>query len=636
MTLHSCKKLAQTSLLIFVSASLLASCNNKNNATTEDAASADQSQAVLEADTSKESTIQRNRNQNNTTLPFFGELHVHSRNSPDAFITGVRVTPEDAYRYGRGESIDHISGVKIQNREPLDFMAVTDHAEYMGILPALSDADSPLANTWFSKEARSGDRQRYQDATMQVLMTLSSTPPKPIEELVAPEVTGPIWQSYITLADAFYEPGVFTTFVAYEWTLIPDAQNLHRNIIFAGTDVPALPFSAFDSDKPEELWQWLDETRKNGSDVIAIPHNSNVSDGMMFQLKDSWGNEFTQEYAELRMRNEPIVEVSQIKGTSETHPILSPGDEWADFEILQELLGGARVGKISGSYVREAYLNGLKFQADKGFNPYQFGLIAASDSHNASVPVEEDNYTGKIGLDATAEKRRGGSFINSKHAKYGASGLTGVWAEENTREAIFAAMRRKEVFATSGPKISVRLFAGDYPDSVSASGLDSQTLYANGIAMGNTINSTQLSNAAPRLYIWAGQDSNSAKLQRLQIIKGWYNGEELQEQVFDVACGDGSQPDPTTHRCQASTASVDLSDCSIKDDNGSAQLAAIWDDPSFNAKQQSFYYARVLENPSCRWTSWDALRNEWPLDDEVPSTLQERAWSSPLWYQAAR
>lgn len=622
------KNISTTALLISII--LLISCDAKSPATSTE----DKSAAQV-----KPSSTITNKSSSTNTLPFFGELHIHSRNSPDAFITGVRSTPEDAYRYGRGEAIEHISGVKIQNKTALDFMAVTDHAEYLGILPSLSDADSPLANTWFSKEARSGDKERYHNATMQILMTLGSTPPKPIPEMVAPEITGPIWQSYITLADAFYEPGVFTTFVAYEWTLIPDQQNLHRNIIFEGTDVPALPFSSFDSDKPEELWQWLDDTRKNGSDVLAIPHNSNVSDGMMFQLKDSWGNEFTKEYAEQRMRNEPIVEVSQIKGTSETHPILSPGDEWADFEILEELLGGVRQGKISGSYVREAYLNGLKFQQEKGFNPYQFGLLAASDSHNSSVPVEEDNYTGKIGLDATAQKRRGGSFINSQHAKYGAAGLTGVWAEENTRESIFGALQRKEVFATSGPKISIRLFAGHYPDSVPSSGLSGDSLYANGITMGNNITNKQLHNGVPRFYVWAGQDTASHKLQRLQIIKGWYDGKTLEEKVFDVACGDGTAVDIKTHRCSDSTASVDLSDCSIQNDgqnkNGSAQLVSIWDDPSFDASQQAFYYARVLENPSCRWTTWDALRNGWELPEDVPATLQERAWSSPLWYQAA-
>ena len=353
----------------------------------------------------------------------------------------------------------------------------------------------------------------------------------------------------------------------------------------------------------------------------------------MFALADSWGNPITQQYAELRMRNEPLVEMSQIKGTSETHPTLSPNDEWADFEILEELLGGQRIGKISGSYVREAYLNGLALQQEKGFNPFQFGMMAASDSHNASVPVEEDNYTGKIGVDATAESRRGGSFINTQSSLYGASGLAGVWAHENTRPALFDAMRRKEVFATSGPKIAIRLFAGDYPDSVSVSGLASQTLYHRGVAMGNSVGPERLINNRLRLYVWAVKDQQGHNLERLQIIKGWYEDGELKEKVFDVACSDGTAPHPNTHRCPNSSATVDLSDCSVELNKGNRQLATVWQDPNFDQAQAAFYYARVLENPSCRWTTWDALRNDWPLLDTVPATIQERAWSSPIWYQ---
>lgn len=569
------------------------------------------------------------------TLPFFGELHVHSENSPDAYITGVRSTPEDAYRYAKGEAIAHISGQSIQNKAPIDFMAVTDHAEYLGILPALSDPNGPLAETWYGREALSGDHQRYQAATLKILYSLSGSPPKAIEEVSSPEITAPIWKSYVELAEKYNEPGIFTTFVAYEWTLIPNAQNLHRNIIFKGTEVPALPFSAFDSDKPEELWQWMEKIRQSGSDVLAIPHNSNVSDGLMFSLLDSWGKPIDQAYAKLRMRNEPIVEVSQIKGTSETHPILSPNDEWANFEILEELLGGERKGKINGSYVREAYLNGIKLEQEEGFNPFQFGMIAASDSHNSSVPVEEDNYSGKIGTDATAEQRRGGSFINTESSRYGAAGLAGVWAIENTRNELFDAMQRKEVFATSGPKIAIRLFAGDFPQSIPTTGLTSEQLYTQGVAMGGSINQKQLVDGQLTLYAWAGKDSNSYPLQRLQIIKGWYDQETLQEQVFDVACSDGLAPDPTNFRCADNMASVNLEDCSVNNGNiknNSAQLATVWRDPTFNPDERAFYYARVLENPSCRWTTFDALRNNWKRLKSVPATLQERAWSSPIWY----
>lgn len=621
--------------VIIGSVFFLTSCdkNSKADLALENTSAGITSNAQTDSTTRSTHIASENITDHPTTLPFFGELHVHSSNSPDAYITGVRSSPEDAYRYAKGQSINHISGVKIKNRAPLDFMAVTDHAEYMGILPALSKANGPLAKTWYGREMLSGDPNRYKIATQKILYSLNGTPPRAIEEITTEAITSPIWKSYVELAEKYNEPGVFTTFVGYEWTLIPNAQNLHRNIIFKGTDVPALPFSAFDSDKPEELWQWMEQARANGSDVLAIPHNSNVSDGTMFALTDSWGNPITDQYAELRMRNEPLVEMSQIKGTSETHPTLSPNDEWADFEILEELLGGQRIGKISGSYVREAYLNGLALQQEKGFNPFQFGMMAASDSHNASVPVEEDNYTGKIGVDATAESRRGGSFINTQNSLYGASGLAGVWAHENTRPALFDAMRRKEVFATSGPKIAIRLFAGDYPDSVSASGLASQELYNQGIAMGNSVGPERLINNRLRLYVWAVKDQQGHNLERLQIIKGWYEYGELKEKVFDVACSDGTVPNPNTHRCPGRSATVDLSDCSVELNKGNRQLATVWQDPNFEQAQAAFYYARVLENPSCRWTTWDALRNDWPLLDTVPATIQERAWSSPIWYQ---
>tara|TARA_B100000767_G_scaffold258228_1_gene266741 strand:+ start:5995 stop:8013 length:2019 start_codon:yes stop_codon:yes gene_type:complete len=630
-------KLRNTVTLAVIAGSVcaLSSCDNNTS---------DKSQMTLPTQKSELTTADTKANPQSTdsypttnidhyaTLPFFGELHVHSSNSPDAYITGVRSSPEDAYRYAKGQSINHISGIKISNRSPLDFMAVTDHAEYMGILPALSNPTGPLANTWYGKEILSGDPVRYQKATQKILFSLSGTPPKAIAEITAESITSPIWQGYVELAEKYNEPGVFTTFVGYEWTLIPNSQNLHRNIIFKGTDVPALPFSAFDSDKPEALWQWMEQARANGSDVLAIPHNSNVSDGTMFALNDSWGNPISEQYAKLRMRNEPLVEMSQIKGTSETHPSLSPNDEWADFEILQELLGGQRIGKISGSYVREAYLNGLALQQEKGFNPFQFGMLAASDSHNASVPVEEDNYTGKLGVDATAESRRGGSFINSQSSLYGASGLAGVWAHENSRSALFEAMQRKEVFATSGPKMAIRLFAGNYPKTIKATGLPSQELYLKGVAMGNVVNSEHLVENNLPLYVWALKDKDGHNLQRLQIVKGWYDKGELNEAVFDVACSDGLSPNPNTHRCPNNNAGVDLTNCSVEKNKGNTQLATVWRDPSFNKDQAIFYYARVLENPSCRWTTWDALRNDWPLLDNVPATIQERAWSSPLWY----
>ena len=563
---------------------------------------------------------------------YFGELHIHTQNSFDAYTMGVRATPENAYRYARGEAIDHVSGQKIQNQQPLDFIAITDHAEYLGILPTLVDPQGPLSGTAIAKEILSGDRDRARAAMKKIVYSISSNPPVALDGLMPAEIRKPLWQSYITLADQFYEPGVFTTLVGFEWTLIPDGKNLHRNVIFRGTDVPALPFSAFDSDKPEELWQWLDEARANGSDVLAIPHNSNISDGLMFQLVDSWGKPIDKAYADARMRNEPLVEITQIKGTSETHPGLSPNDEWANFEIMGELLGASVDGKINGSYVREAYLKGLKLAATDGFNPYQFGLIGASDSHNSSVPVEEDNYTGKIGhTDGTPEARLGGSALVTSGLKYSASGLTGVWAKSNTREGIFDALKNKEVFATSGPRMSVLLFAGDFTDALTPKNLSLEALYAQGKPMGSEM---KASKQAPSFYAWASRDANNAPLQRLQIIKGWVGDDGImQERVFDIACSDNQMPDPMTHRCPDNGAKLDMQTCDIDETTGAQQLVSVWQDPTHTAGEHAFYYARVLENPTCRWSSWDALRNNWPLPKSVPATLQERAWSSPIWFK---
>ena len=541
----------------------------------------------------------------------FGELHVHSRNSFDAFTFGVRQPPADAYRYARGEEIDHISGERIRISRPLDFMAVTDHAEYMGLIPLLHEPGGPLAQTRLAREILSGDRKRAGMALREVIMTIGGNPPEPVPELNAPELRAGVWQQYVELADRFYEPGLFTTLVAFEWTASPDASNLHRNVLFRSNRVPPLPFSSFDSPRPEDLWAWLDEARERGIEGMAIPHNSNVSNGLMFPLEDSWGRPVDLAWAQQRIRNEPIVEMTQIKGTSETHPSLSPTDEWADFEILNTLLGGSGPSEPAGSYVRDAYLRGLRLEVELGSDPYRFGMIGATDSHNASVPAEEHNYTGKIGrADGTAEARLGGSLISPKNLRYGASGLAGVWAHENTREAVYDALARKESFATSGPRIALKLTA-------------------NGRAMGSVL---PPGTDEIELRIEALRDPESAPLQRLQVVKGWIENGEPRERVVDVACSDGARPSPETGRCPDNGATIDVRSCEIPEKRGDAQLVARWIDEGFDDEQPSFYYARVLENPTCRWSTWDALRNGWALPEDTPATIQERAWSSPVWY----
>jgi hypothetical protein len=386
----------------------------------------------------------------------------------------------------------------------------------------------------------------------------------------------------------------------------------------------------------------MDEQRAKGIETLAIPHNSNGSNGLMFRLETFDGEPLDGAYADTRMRNEPIVEMTQVKGTSEVHPLLSPNDEWADFEIWPYRIGAAIPSDAPGSYVGEAYLNGLVLEESEGFNPFRFGMIGWSDTHNAGGTMEENNYHSKIGfLDATPERRGsvplatpgeyGDFYADSIYHLWGASGLAGVWAEENTREAIFDAMRRKETFATSGPRIRVRFFGGfDFDDELPSSPDMIARAYENGVPMGADLIGE--GSRAPNFLAWAFRDPNSAPLQRLQIVKGWIDNGEAQEQIFDVACSDGLEPDPATNRCPDNGATVDLSDCSFSQDLGAAELQALWSDPGFDAGQRAFYYLRVLENPSCRWSTWDAVRAGVEPRPDLPATIQDRAWSSPIWY----
>jgi hypothetical protein len=393
--------------------------------------------------------------------------------------------------------------------------------------------------------------------------------------------------------------------------------------------------------------------REDGIESLAIPHNSNGSDGFMFALKDSFGKPLTKEYAELRMRNEPIVEITQVKGTSDTHPALSTNDEWADFEIMPFKVATQSFSEPKGSYVRDALLEGIKMEQAEGFNPYKFGLIGSSDTHTAASSQEEDNFFSKIGLlDSSAalrgsipvtdpamlasgqsfEEVDGNQYMNSSAITWGAAGLAGVWAEENTRNSIYDAFRRKESFATSGPRMTVRFFAGYDLDKDKINDNDLiEYLYTNAETMGADLDG--IDQQTPSFFVWAVRDTFTAPLQRVQIIKGYVdeNGDP-QEQVFDVACSEGGLPDPQTYRCPDNNAKVDISNCAFSQDVGAAELKTFWSDPTFEVQQRAFYYVRALENPTCRWSTWDAVRNNVAPRSDMPKTIQERVWSSPIHY----
>jgi hypothetical protein len=568
---------------------------------------------------------------------YFGDLHVHTRYSFDAFIFNVRATPDDAYRYAKGEAIDHPLGFPLQLKSgPLDFQAVTDHAVYLGVMRKMFEPGNPLYDLPIAAEVRGETGLDVRGAFQRAAQALRTGE----LSLDTSGVTKEAWDDIVAAAERHNQPGVFTTFAGFEYTSAPESQNLHRNVIFRG-EASEMVFSRLDSPNPEDLWRWLDARRAEGREALAIPHNSNGSNGQMFLLETFEGRPFDAVYSELRMRNEPLVEITQVKGTSDTHPLLSPNDEWAEFEIFPYRIATRLDSDVPGSYVREAYLNGLEIAERDGFNPFRFGLIGASDTHVAAGPVEEDNYFSKVGVLDGEPKLRGSVPLDEPLASgepyadvyydlWSASGLAGVWAEENTRESIYDAFRRKETFATTGPRIKVRFFAGnDYPDDLAARADALEVAYAEGVAMGSDL--TARADSAPSFLVWAMRDPRSAPLQRVQVIKGWVEDGEAREQVFDVACSDGGEPDPTTHRCPDNGATVDLSDCSLSQGMGAAELRTTWSDPAFDPAQRALYYVRVLENPTCRWSTWDAIRAGVEPHPDLPKTIQERAWSSPIW-----
>jgi len=614
----------------------VSACTQSTEQDSAGAEVSDESQAVAVA---KES-VSVNPDKN----AYFGDTHIHTVLSFDAYLFGTRRTPDDAYEFAKGAAIEHASGFKMQMKKPLDFLAVSDHAFYLGMMRTLAQGEGEYAQHPLS-EAVAGavSAEGAQAAFAQVLGHLQARAPGTPDDLDDRKVARSAWQEIIASADRHNDPGEFTTFIAYEFTSSgPAFQNLHRNVIFRGSEVPAQPWSRLDSLNPEDLWDWMDAQREMGMESLAIPHNSNGSDGWMFSSTKFMSDEpLDAAYAQQRMRNEPIVENSQVKGTSDTHPLLSPNDEWADFEIMPLRVASELTSRAPGSYVRDALNTGILMQEKSGFNPFKFGVIAASDTHNAAGSFEEDNYWSKTGLMDIEPHLRGSvplpgteqspEYASGASQYWGASGLAGVWAESNTRDALFNAMQRKETFSTSGPHIKVRFFAGyDYAEDLLTADDSIARAYAGGVPMGGDLQ--RRGDESPNFYLWATQDPDTQPLQRLQVIKGWVDGEEAREKVFDVACSDGLSVDPTTQRCPDNGAKVNLEDCSVTANKGAAELSTVWRDPEFDAAQSAFYYVRVLENPKCRWSTYDAIRQGVAPRPDMHATIQDRAWSSPIWY----
>ncbi len=614
---------------------------------------------------------------------FYGDLHVHTEYSFDGYAMGTQATPYDAYRFAKGEAITNPGGFDMQLSRPLDFYAVTDHAMFLGLAKASAETVTEFSKNDFAAPYHGlNDPHNYDTDFLSMIKrlgTFANFLPSAVGSLRSgdidrDEVLGVIrsaWEDIIAAADEHNDPGNFTSFVAYEYTAsTQDMGNLHRNVIFKGSDrLPREPFSRFHSVNPEDLWDWMDELRTMGVESLSIPHNSNGSNGQMFKLEDWAGDPLDDAYAEQRMRNEPVVEITQVKGTSETHPLLSTRDEFAGFEIMPYRVATNALSVVNGSYAREALLNGLAIEQAGGENPYKFGFIGSSDTHSGAAAIEEDNYVSKLGLlsseavqrgsvpytglDAqtfywgsrvlavTNPSPRGGAgyskingevYNNGATPTFGASGLAAAWAEENTRDSLYAAFRRKEVFATSGPRIQIRFFAGANLDESMMSSPDGiDRAYEAGVTMGADLQLAETGEGVPKFLIMASADPSSAPLQRLQVIKGWVDeAGQTHEDVIDVACAKGAAVDPETNRCPDNGARVDISSCAINPETGAAQLSALWSDPEFDPQTRAFYYARVIENPTCRWSTWDAIRAGVEPRPDLAKTLQERAWSSPI------
>ena len=654
-----------------------------------------QSDSALEVvDFSVDSTKNSNSRPipNKDRNPYYGDLHVHTKYSFDAYVFGVTASPDDAYRYAKGAAVKHPLGYEMKLREPLDFYAVTDHGFYMGMIQAYADTSTDISQNDFAEPFHNlnrldnltvesaGERSNIFSSVLgaTIIKPYPDWHPNLLKAYFSRNTQGALrsfdydihksaWADVARSANEHNDPGNFTTFIGYEFTTSTDIEggNLHRNVIFESSKASIRPWTRIDSINPEDLWTWQDRLREKGVDTISMPHNSNGSNGQMFEMESFKGNALDVEYAEKRMRNEPLVEITQVKGTSETHPLLSPDDEWADFEIMDVRVGSRppTYSKPSGSYVREAYLNGLTLEFTKQGNPYKFGLIGSSDTHVVASSLDESNYWSKVGLlDGDPENRGSvplkeenvarleeymrafnqpistvtleqGEYANTGFTQWGASGLAAAWAEENTRESLFAAFRRKETFATTGPRISVRFFGGYNLSSID---LNSESLVSEAYSKGVTMGADLLNNddQIPEFIVWALRDMNSAPLQRIQIIKGWIdmNSGRPKEKVFDVACSDGLEPDPITNRCPDNGARVNINDCSITSNVGSSELKTIWKDPEFKVDDKAFYYVRVLENPTCRWSTWDAIKSGFKPREGLHETIQERAWSSPIWY----
>ncbi len=587
------------------------------------------------------------------TRPFFGDTHLHTAVSFDAGFFGARLTPRDAYRFARGEEIVATGGEPARLSRPLDFLVVADHSDNMGVFPDLLAGKpeilaDPKARAWYDM-IQSG---RGAEAAVQIIVAFGEgTVPDVLKYGPETRAYKSTWQDTIKAAEEYNDPARFTAFIGYEWTSNTGGNNLHRNVIFrdggakASQVVPYTTAQPLGSDDPRDLWDWMRAyENKTGGNVLAIAHNGNLSNGIMFPLIESFtGKPVDRAYAERRARWEPLYEVTQQKGDGETHPLLSPNDEFADYETWDDGNLDATVAKkpemLEFEYARSALRNGLVLAARLGTNPYKFGMIGSSDSHTGLAAMEEENYFGKTSaMEPSPERLTEPFFANEKTGitvmdwQASASGYAAVWATENTREALWDAMQRKETYATTGSRMMVRFFGGFDFDAADADNRNpGATGYSKGVPMGGDLGPAP-AGKAPTFLVAALKDPLGANLDRYQIVKGWVDGRgRTQEKAYDVAWGGNRAPGPDG-KVPSVGSTVDVENATWTNTIGAPELIAVWQDPDFDPELRAFYYGRVIEIPTPRWTAYDAKRYGVEPLEGTQMTITERAYTSPIWY----
>ncbi|HAG95210.1 MAG: hypothetical protein CMK83_11420 [Pseudomonadales bacterium] len=591
-------------------------------------------------------------NRNFPTRPLFGDTHLHTGFSMDAGAFGAKLTPRDAYRFARGDQVMASSGQPAKLARPLDFLVVADHSDNMGMFPDLFAGNpnilaDPMGKKWYQMIQEGKGAQ----AALDIITQFSQgTFPKALMYAPGTAAYKNAWQDTIDAAEEYNDPGRFTAFIGYEWTSLVKGNNLHRNVIFRDNGDKASqvePFTVYPpagSANPVDLWKWMQNYEdKTGGQVLAIAHNGNLSNGTMFPVEKSFGKRLDKSYVQQREKWERLYEATQTKGDGEAHPALSPNDEFADFETWDKGNLDGSVAKtkdmLAGEYARSAYKSGLKLEEKLGTNPYKFGLVGSSDAHTGLAALEEENFFGKTTPQEPSPERISAVFMNNKKTgitihdwEVGSSGYAAVWAEENTRESIWDAMERKETYATTGTRMIVRFFGGwEFEDADANTRNPADTGYLKGVPMGGDIHSAP-NGKTPTFLVAALRDPIGANLDRIQIIKGWLDQKgNLKEKVYDVAWSDNRKPN-SEGKIPAVGSTVDIENATWTNTIGATELIKVWKDPDFNPKERAFYYARVIEIPTPRWTAYDQKRFGITAPEGTRLTIQERAYTSAIWY----